>query len=98
FVSVASERSVTCMKTRSSLLPYTSLFRSRISAVYHLVQHFFLIHQWRHPNGFGLAEFRTLYFGSHRNGAEGFADQVEFLIVSSLDRKSTRLNSSYVKF
>src|SRR5438067_9375173 len=65
---------------RSTLFPYTTLFRSEVSRKYGVL---------RDANPFAGASERAIFVVG-KNGA------IEFSKAYSIDRKSTRLNSSHV--
>src|SRR5438874_6622958 len=90
---------MTCMPPRSTLFPYTTLFRSEeissASDVFQLAAVFWWVVTRRHPSGILTREDWT--------GAERLFGPVSKALQHSLsrryekDRKSTRLNSSHVE-
>src|SRR5437870_8013074 len=73
---------------RSTLFPYTTLFRSFLGGPVGKNQLMFAAFEWKKGHGFKLSHNVVL---EHTSTAAG-----EKNLICALDRKSTRLNSSHV--
>src|SRR5256885_11190611 len=76
---------------RSTLFPYTTLFRS---AVWRCQEALTLAQELAHPQSLVMARYYAAFLHQRRRETPAVQAQAEALLT--LDRKSTRLNSSHL--